>query len=137
MLTKEKLQKAIETTIAAGYQLNSEAFEFLMQNAESNDPVSIMNLALERMENMHDKPMFIERQFLEKVLQQTAVSEIIERVVVPEQTPHSNQFVSSEATLIKQSTASCGSNFQPYAKDIPSRLKILEDATTNLLVTAH
>ncbi len=132
MLTKEKLQKAIETTIAAGYQLNSEAFEFLMQNAESNDPVSIMNLALERMENMHDKPMFIERQFLEKVLQQTAVSEIIERVIVPEQTPHNNQFVSSEATLIKQSTASCGSNFQPYAKDIPSDLKILEDATTKL-----
>ena len=33
MSAEEKLQKAIEATIAAGYQLNSEAFEFLSQNS--------------------------------------------------------------------------------------------------------
>ncbi len=38
--------------MAAGYQLNSEAFEFLIQNAETNDPVNIMNLALERIEEL-------------------------------------------------------------------------------------
>jgi len=47
MSEKEKLQKAIEATIAAGYQLNSEAFEFLSQNSETTDPVGIMNLALQ------------------------------------------------------------------------------------------
>ena len=36
MSAKEKLQKAIEATIAAGYQLNSEAFEFLSQNSDIN-----------------------------------------------------------------------------------------------------
>ena len=34
MSAEEKLQKAIEATIAAGYQLNSEAFEFLIQNSQ-------------------------------------------------------------------------------------------------------
>ncbi len=42
MSAQEKLQQAIETTIAAGYQLNSEAFDFLFQNAESNDPVTLL-----------------------------------------------------------------------------------------------
>ena len=74
MSAQEKLQRAIEATIAAGYQLNSEAFEFLIQNAETNDPVTIMNLALERIEALQDKPMFIERDFLEALLQQPASS---------------------------------------------------------------
>ena len=70
MSAQERLQRAIEATMAAGYQLNSEAFEFLIQNAQTNDPVAVMNLALEMMEAMQDKPMFIERRFLETVLQQ-------------------------------------------------------------------
>ena len=52
MSGKEKLQKAIEATIAAGYQLNSEAFEFLSQNSDINDPVDIMNLALQRLQDL-------------------------------------------------------------------------------------
>ena len=50
MSAQEKLQRAIAATIAAGYQLNSEAFEFLSQNSQTNDPVAIMNLALERIQ---------------------------------------------------------------------------------------
>ena len=69
MSAQEKLQRAIEATIAAGYQLNSEAFEFLIQNSETNDPVDVMNLALERIQELQDKPMFIERNFLETLLQ--------------------------------------------------------------------
>ena len=65
MTAQEKLQLAIETTIAAGYQLNSEAFEFLCQNCETNDPLAIMNLALEKIQHLPDKPMFIEKDFLE------------------------------------------------------------------------
>ena len=67
---QEKLQKAIEATIAAGYQLNSEAFEFLSQNAGAADPVGIMNLAIERLANLEEKPFFIEKAFLEPLLQQ-------------------------------------------------------------------
>ena len=40
MSAQEKLQRAIQATMEAGYQLNSEAFEFLIQNAQTNDPVN-------------------------------------------------------------------------------------------------
>jgi hypothetical protein len=37
MSAQEKLQNAIQATMEAGYQLNSEAFEFLVQNAQTSD----------------------------------------------------------------------------------------------------
>ena len=70
MSEKEKLQKAIEATIAAGYQLNSEAFEFLSQNSDINDPVDIMNLALQKLADLQEKPFFIDKVFLETLVQQ-------------------------------------------------------------------
>src|SRR5512135_2442129 len=69
MEAQEKLQREIEATIAAGYQLNSEAFEFLSQNAEANDPENFMILALQKIETLQEKPMFIDKHFLEAVLQ--------------------------------------------------------------------
>ena len=74
MSAQEKLQRAIQATMAAGYQLNSEAFEFLIQNAETNDPVIIMNLAFERIGFVQDKPMFIERVFLEALIHQPTIT---------------------------------------------------------------
>ena len=64
----ENLQKAIQATIEAGYQLNSEAFEFLSQNANVTDPVSIVNLALQRLADLQEKPFFIDKVFLETSL---------------------------------------------------------------------
>ncbi len=52
MSAQEKLQQAIQAIMAAGYQLNSEAFEFLIQNAETNDPITITNLALEKIDDV-------------------------------------------------------------------------------------
>ena len=46
MSDKEKLQKAVENTIAAGYQLDSEAFEFLTSVAANQDPTALINKAL-------------------------------------------------------------------------------------------
>ena len=70
MSTNEKLQKAIEAAITAGYQLNSEAFEFLRINSDSADPIYLMNLALETLANMKEKPFFIEKIFLEALSMQ-------------------------------------------------------------------
>src|SRR5674476_1137934 len=69
MSDQDRLQRAIQATMEAGYQLNSEAFEFLIQNSQTNDPINIMNLALERIQGLQDKPMFIEKSFLEGLLQ--------------------------------------------------------------------
>ncbi len=129
---EEQLQRAIEATIAAGYQLNSEAFEFLIQNSQTNDPMAVMNLVLERMANLADKPMFIERSFLETVVQQAAmaVAEVVYEQP-PAQAPTVQLYPSyPEPTAKPQINAA--DSFYPYAKDIASDLKILDDSTGNL-----
>jgi DNA polymerase II small subunit len=66
--SSEKLQKAVELTIAAGYQLNKEAFEFLNEASITEDPVEIVSKALAKIETLKDKPLFIERSFLEELV---------------------------------------------------------------------
>ncbi len=126
---EEKLQNAIEATIAAGYQLNSEAFEFLIQNSQ-HDPALIMNMALQRLEALQEKPMFIERSFLEAIMQQTTtIPEVI--VELPQvsypttETPRAPK----PAITIQGEDAN---EFYPYAKYIPSELVILQDHTGEL-----
>jgi DNA polymerase II small subunit len=133
MSAEQKLQKAIETTIAAGYQLNSEAFEFLIQNAQSSDPLSIMNLALQRMETLQEKPFFIERSFLEDVLQQAiAVPEVTLEPPPPEIESYPLPQAPSypKPAIIREDEAA--EAFYPYAKYVPSELQILEDPTGKL-----
>ena len=68
MIEREKLQRAVEATIAAGYQLNSEAFEFLSTAAATDDPTTLMSQALQRIEELEEKPLFIDKNFLETLL---------------------------------------------------------------------
>ncbi len=132
MSAQEKLQTAIQAIIAAGYQLNSEAFEFLIQNAEINDPVSMMNLALQRIDALQDKPMFIEREFLEALLQQPALaasSIAVTSLQEPRQVRESVINVEEPTTTY---TTIDETEFYPYARDIPSELNIIDDATGKL-----
>jgi len=48
MSEAEKLQKAVELTIEAGYQINKEAFEFLSTLAITQDPTEIMSKAIHK-----------------------------------------------------------------------------------------
>jgi len=130
--TEEKLQRAIEATMAAGYQLNSEAFEFLIQNAQTNDPVSVMNLALNRMAALQEKPIFIERSFLETVIQQAALV-VPEVVVEPLQESYGVQELPGfQEPAVEPEPSMYEGDFYPYAKDVPSELKILDEATGKL-----
>jgi DNA polymerase II small subunit len=128
MSAQEKLQKAIQATIAAGYQLNSEAFEFLCQNCETRDPVTIMNLAFERIQELQEKPMFIERSFLETLFQPAI---LVHEVQLPELqiTPESQVVIEPSIT---PETIVDGIEFYPYARDITADFKIIEDATGKL-----
>src|SRR5665647_185688 len=119
MSGKEKLQKAIEATITAGYQLNSEAFEFLSQNAETKDPVDLMNLALEKLQGLEEKPIFIDKRFLEILVEQIALA--TQKIQLPQQQVREIQ-----------KTDTNEKKFYPYAKDIQADLKILDDATGKL-----
>ena len=123
MIEKEKLQRAIEAAFAAGYQLNSEAFEFLSLNSDMNDPVGIMDLALERIQGLPEKPMFIEKVFLEAILQQ---------LTVPTTTEPLQQPIDTVQKPKELQTGSVDSVFYPYAKDIKSDFSILEDSTGKL-----
>jgi DNA polymerase II small subunit len=126
MSTSEKLQKAIEATIAAGYQLNSEAFEFLSQNSDIADPVNIMNSALQKLQDLQDKPFFIDKVFLETLAQQPTAP-ILETQLQQRQN-------SEEPPNLQQMTqgSAIESIFYPYAKDIKASLNILEDASGKL-----
>ena len=119
MSGNEKLQKAIEATITAGYQLNSEAFEFLSQNAETKDPVDLMNLALEKLQGLEEKPIFIDKRFLEILVEQIALA--TQKIQLPQQQVQEIQ-----------KTDTNEKKFYPYAKDIQADLKILDDATGKL-----
>jgi DNA polymerase II small subunit len=119
---KEKLQQAVETTIAAGYQLNSEAFEFLSRVAVTDDPTAIMSKALQRIEELEEKPLFIGKSFLETLLEQSEPRE--ERQVAP------LEEISEE--LPAQQTTEGKSVFHPYAKDVEADINVIEDPTGKL-----
>jgi len=128
MSAQEKLQKAIDTTIAAGYQLNSEAFEFLSQNSDLNDPVEIMNSAVQKLKYLEEKPFFIDKPFLETLAQELTVP-LIETPTHPQnKNPIEKQYSQQLNQVIAEESAS----FYPYARDIKSNLTILEDSTGKL-----
>jgi DNA polymerase II small subunit len=125
MSDQERLQKAIEATIAAGYQLNSEAFEFLNQNAYATDPLEIMNLALQRLADLQEKPFFIDKAFLE-ALMQWHTSTIVEAATTQQ------TVVEKIAPSITDQASTAENGFYPYAKDVKAEINILEDATGKL-----
>jgi DNA polymerase II small subunit len=142
---QEKLQRAIEAAIIAGYQLNSEAFEFLTENAETLDPEAVMNVALIQLSALENRPMFIDRDRLVSVIHQLAVAEMqeaIERqeqanaqsshesIPAPSYTPAHQQTENYPAPTINVTDPA--DYFYPYAKTIPADLKILEDPTGKL-----
>jgi DNA polymerase II small subunit len=130
MSVQEKLQRAIQATIQAGYQLNSEAFEFLIQNSQTKDPVNIMNLALARIQELQDKPMFIERNFLESLLQ---VIESAPQIQMSETKYDATSSIPQpQLRPLEEIQKLTEKEFYPYARNIPSELKILEDATGKL-----
>lgn len=130
MSAQEKLQRAIQATIAAGYQLNSEAFEYLCKNSESHDPVDIMNIAIEELQKLPNQPIFIERAFLESLLQQpTANNSELEPL---EQQINQQPQITASKSAIEIQTSAMKTPFYAYARDIPANFSIIEDATCKL-----
>lgn len=143
MSRQEKLQRAIEAAIIAGYQLNSEAFEFLTENVDTMDPEAVMNLALMQLSTLEDKPLFIDRDRLISVIHQLAVAEMQQSIESQTETqqptnepnPAYQVNIPTETQSYPEptiSTVGASEYFYPYAKDIPSELKIIEDPTGKL-----
>ncbi len=124
MSDKEKLQRAVESTIAAGYQLDSEAFEFLTSVATTQDPTALVNKALLEIQDLEEKPFFIEKGFLQKFREQPRL-EVEESCIQP-------PLEETTQVQVPQQTPEGTSLYQPYAKGIEPDLKIIEDPTTKL-----
>src|SRR4030042_572609 len=116
----EKLQRAVDLTIAAGYQLDRDAFEFLSMLATTEDPASFMTKAIRQIEDLQDKPFFIEKHFLEELLSSAGSAQ---EIVYERLEPSSPEAPKTEATQITEGKVP----FHPYTLDIESELKVIED----------
>ena len=92
----------------------------------------MMNLALQRIDALQDKPMFIERVFLERLIQQSGMCTVPE---VPIQEPQ----IDADHPRTRQpiTTNSDEAEFYHMQETYPQILNILEDATGKLIQTAH
>lgn len=126
MIESGKLQRAVEKTIAAGYQLDREAFEFLSIIAATDDPTAVMGKALQKMEELEEKPLFINKSFLEALLTQQLEPE--EKEIHPQP-----ELIEEKLEQTKEPpTLAVSSAFHPYAKDVDAKINIIEDPTGKL-----
>jgi len=126
MNEKEKLQKAVCRTIKSGYQLKRDAFEFLSEEDSVEDPVILISKVLEKLEEMDEKPLFIDKNFLEKVLNQPKKANSITN-------QNSSEISDQRFELLEtQNSKNDDENFNPPAKNIESKIKILKNPSKNL-----
>ncbi len=121
MNDEEKLQRAVEATITAGYQLNSGAFELLSTVAVNDDPIKIIDKALRRIEELKEKPLFIDKEFLEKLINKAEIKKDFHR-----QAHDANSQIQDQPVIEGKRF------FHPYAKDIEANINVLEDPTGKL-----
>lgn len=110
----EKLQKAVSHVIAAGYQLDKEAFDFLGTLSQTEDPTKLTEEAVKKIETLSEKPLFIGKEFLEEIAKETL--------------PKKELFPPPTITEAKKA-------FHPFAKDIEADVKVMEDPTDKISST--
>jgi DNA polymerase II small subunit len=122
MSDNERLQKAIELSLSAGYQLDKEAFELLTILATTENPTEIVTQAIQKIETLAEKPLFIGRSFLEELIKKTEPA----KEMIP-------QPLEEQATVQrKPQITEAKKPFRPYAKEVEADLKILEDPGSKL-----
>ena len=114
----EKLQRAVSFTIAAGYQLDKEAFDFLTTLSKKEDPLSLMERTINKLEGLPEKPLFVDLKFLE---------EMAKAVLQKEKKPASS---GSPIPILETRKT-----FRPYAKDTDANIKVLDDPTDKVCTT--
>jgi len=113
-MTEDKLHRAVSFTIASGYQLREDAFDFLNIVSKTQDPVELMEEIIKRTETLEEKPLYIERDFLEAVTKELSLK--------PSQAKPPQPIPPPKRTGAKRV-------FRPYAKDIEPSMKVIDDPT--------
>ena len=130
MQQTEKLQKAVKMTLTAGYQLNKDAFDLLEMLSSIEDPACIIEKVLQKIAELKERPFFIDRNFIEELLQEIeprteiATNQEPLSTVIEPTTAHQEQ-KSLQVTEAKRP-------FHPFAKEVQSQLNVIEDAGIRL-----
>lgn len=122
MSETEKLQKAVEISIEAGYHLKEEAFEFLTMISATEDPTKVITKAIHRMDNRKEKPPFIDRAILENLVEKRG-------------TTKENITQAVKGTLRKSGEPKLTEGkkpFHPYAKEVETDLEVIDDPGSEL-----
>jgi len=122
MINSEKLQKAVELTVAAGYQISKDAFEFLSSLASVEDPTEIMNKAIHKIESLREKPLYIQKSFLEELLKPSE----------PKKEIPTGPLEKAPQLLQEPSITEGKKEFDSYAKGVESSINIIEDPASKL-----
>lgn len=109
-----KLQKAVQLTLDAGYQLDQEAFEFLTLVSDQ-DPTEVVRNAIQRIETSREKRLFIGRDFLEEVMKETDSVEETVSLDDSRQALHRPRMLEGKRV------------FRCYAKGVEADLKVVDD----------
>ena len=105
--------------MAAGYQLDKEAFEFLTLLATTEDPAGIVTKVIVHIGSLTPKPFLIERRLLEEILEPESIAG--ETSTSPAVQPSKKQ-ESSEIQLTEAKTP-----FRPFAKEVEAAINIIDD----------
>ncbi|UCE29872.1 MAG: DNA-directed DNA polymerase II small subunit [Candidatus Bathyarchaeota archaeon] len=115
-----KLQRAISFTIDAGYQLDKQAFDFLSTLSQTEDPVRLMEEVIKRIEALPQKTLFIQRSFLEEILERTfkeGKEEKLGSLESPSPIPRARKA------------------FHAYAEDAKAEIEVIQDPTDEICET--
>ena len=116
-----QLQKAVGLAMAAGYQLDKEAFEFLTMLGTTEDPAVIVTKVVDHIRSLDPKPFFIEKRFLEEVLE----PEITLKGEAPSLeaiTQYDQRQESPTAQLTEAKTS-----FHPFAEEVDATMNLIDD----------
>ncbi len=114
----DRLQKVVSFTISSGYQLAADAFEFLNSMPETEDPLNLIEKAVRRIKGLPQRPLFIDRVFLESIRRETCTKQKMQPPL-------------ASSVSVSKSRKS----FRPYSKDIEGRVKVITDPTNEICTT--
>jgi len=108
-----ELKRAISFIIEAGYQIDREAFQTLREASKKMDLDLLVRSIIEEANNLHERPLFLKRDFIEKKIKELQIEDTLEPAI----------------------TTTGKNGYTPYAKEVESEIEILEDPTKNISTT--
>ena len=117
MSEDKRLQEAVSFSLLAGYQLDEEAFNFLSTISKTESPLRLIEVALERLERLEEKPFLLSRNLLEEAAEEAfPESKDLETPGIP-------------LSIEPATTGRSREGFYPQARDIDGDLRVIEDPT--------